>query len=163
MKNKNNNVSEKIYLAKETLEKYQKEYEYLVNVERPAVQLALKEARAQGDLSENAEYDAAREKQGIVEGRINELELILDRVEIIENDSTGLIGIGTTVTLKFLETNEIKNITIMGTHDVNPFEDKISNKSPLAIAIMGKKVGDVVEVDVQQKSNVEIITVMQQK
>ncbi|UUD36463.1 transcription elongation factor GreA [Mycoplasmopsis citelli] len=154
--------SEKIYLAKETLEKYKKEYEYLVNVERPAVQNALKEARAQGDLSENAEYDAARDRQGIVEGRINELETIIDRAEIIENANSASIGIGATVTLKFIETGEIKNITIMGTHDANPFEDKISNKSPLAVAIMGKKAGDAVEVDAQQKFNVEIISVTQQ-
>ncbi|VEU76117.1 transcription elongation factor GreA [Mycoplasmopsis columboralis] len=154
--------TEKIYLAKETLEKYKKEYEHLVNVERPAVQNALKEARAQGDLSENAEYDAARDRQGVVEGRINELESILDRAEIIENANSALIGIGATVTLKFIETGEIKNITIMGTHDANPFEDKISNKSPLAVSIMGKKTGDVVEVDAQQKFNVEIISVTQQ-
>ncbi|UUM19642.1 MULTISPECIES: transcription elongation factor GreA [unclassified Mycoplasma] len=154
--------SEKIYLAKETLEKYKKEYEQLVNVERPAVQNALKEARAQGDLSENAEYDAARDRQGLVEGRINELESILDRAEIIENAHSASIGIGATVTLKFLETGEIKKITIMGTHDANPFEDKISNKSPLAVAILGRKAGDAVEVDAQQKFNVEIMNVTQE-
>ncbi|WP_036464864.1 transcription elongation factor GreA [Mycoplasmopsis sturni] len=154
------NNNEKIFLSRETLEKYKKEYEQLVNFERPAVQQALKEARAQGDLSENAEYDAARDRQGAVEGRINELEQIIDRAEIIESDTTGVISIGSSVSIRFVDSGQIKTITIMGTHDANPFEDKISNKSPLATAILGRKAGEVVEVDAQQKFSVEILSVI---
>ncbi|QNM93379.1 transcription elongation factor GreA [Mycoplasma sp. Pen4] len=151
----------KIYLSSETLEKYKKEYEYLINVERPAVQAALKEARAQGDLSENAEYDAARDKQGAVEGRISELEQILDNAVIIGSSSTNVrtVGIGSTVEFKVLETGEVKTVTIMGTHDTNPFEGKISNKSPLAVAMLGSAEGDENEVDAIKKYNIKILSI----
>ncbi|MEA4134528.1 transcription elongation factor GreA [Mycoplasma sp. 2045] len=151
-----------VYLSQETYDRYKKEYEHLVNVERPAVQAALKEARAQGDLSENAEYDAARDRQGAVEGRISELEQILDNAKIIEakDESTqNTVGIGTTVQFVKKDTNQVKEVTIMGTHDTNPFENKISNKSPLAVAMMGHVAGDVVEVDAQTKYMIEILSV----
>ncbi|TNK83962.1 transcription elongation factor GreA [Mycoplasmopsis pullorum] len=155
------NISEnKIFLASETLEKYKKEYEHLVNVERPAVQEALKEARAQGDLSENAEYDAARERQSVVEGRIAELESIIDRAVLIEEtNSREKIGIGSTVTFKNDKTNEISTVTIMGSHDANPFENKISNESPLAEAMLGSSRGDIVEVEAPTKYTIEILDI----
>ncbi|APJ38530.1 transcription elongation factor GreA [Mycoplasmopsis pullorum] len=155
------NISEnKIFLASETLEKYKKEYEHLVNVERPAVQEALKEARAQGDLSENAEYDAARERQSVVEGRIAELESIIDRAVLIEEtNSREKVGIGSTVTFKNDKTNEISTVTIMGSHDANPFENKISNESPLAEAMLGSSRGDIVEVEAPTKYTIEILDI----
>ncbi|MFV8413978.1 transcription elongation factor GreA [Mycoplasma sp. Z355B] len=150
----------KVYLSQETLDKYKKEYEYLINVERPAVQAALKEARAQGDLSENAEYDAARDKQGAIEGRISELEQILDNAVLIEGNekhqSQEVVTIGSKVEFTVIATGERKSVTIMGVHDADPFDGKISNKSPLAVAMLGQKVGDIVEVDTATKYNVRI-------
>ncbi|VEU70838.1 transcription elongation factor GreA [Mycoplasmopsis glycophila] len=153
------NIDNKLYVSQETLEKYKKEYEHLVNIERPAVQAALKEARAQGDLSENAEYDAARDKQAAVEGRISELEKIIDRAVLIENTTQETVGIGTLVTFLNLETNETTKVSIMGTHDTNPFEGKISNKSPLAVAMLGHKKNDIVEVEAPKKYTVKILEV----
>lgn len=157
-----NQNDQKIYIALETLEKYKKEYENLVNVERPLVQEALKEARAQGDLSENAEYDVARDRQAMVESRISELESIIDRAVIIENNLKGKVGIGTTVTFKNLNDDEQVTVTIMGSHDANPFEGKISNESPLADALLDHKMGDVVEVDAPVKYSVQILKIEQQ-
>ncbi|TNK90827.1 transcription elongation factor GreA, partial [Mycoplasmopsis pullorum] len=128
--------------------------------ERPAVQEALKEARAQGDLSENAEYDAARERQSVVEGRIAELESIIDRAVLIEEtNSREKVGIGSTVTFKNDKTNEISTVTIMGSHDANPFENKISNESPLAEAMLGSSRGDIVEVEAPTKYTIEILDI----
>ncbi|WLP85624.1 transcription elongation factor GreA [Mycoplasma seminis] len=148
----------KIYLSQETLDKYKKEYEHLINVERPAVQAALKEARAQGDLSENAEYDAARDRQGVIEGRISELEQIIDNAVLIENNENNqqIVTIGSTVTFTVEATGETKTVKIMGVHDADPFEGKISNKSPLAVAMLGQRVGSVVEVDTAVKYNIRI-------
>ncbi|WP_036452902.1 transcription elongation factor GreA [Mycoplasma buteonis] len=156
MSNINDN---KLYLSQETLDKYKKEYEHLISVERPAVQAALKEARAQGDLSENAEYDAARDKQAAVEGRIAELEKIIDQAVLIENTNASSVGIGAHVTFLNLETNQEMSVSIMGTHDSNPFEGKISNKSPLAVAMLGHKPGDVVEVEAPKKFSIRIVDV----
>lgn len=159
-KGMNQGTQEKVFLAKETLEKYKKEYDKLVNIERPAVQNALKEARAQGDLSENAEYDAARDRQGIVESRISELESIIYHAVIIETVEEGKIGIGSTVTYKSLRDNKEHKVTIMGSHDANPFENKISNESPLAIAMMDRVKGDIIEVEAPEKYNIEIFEIV---
>ncbi|MBZ4195551.1 transcription elongation factor GreA [Mycoplasma tauri] len=152
---------EKVLLSQETLDRYKKEYHELVTVERPAVQAALKEARAQGDLSENAEYDAARDRQSEVEGRILELEHILERATVIQNDSINMkkAGIGATVKYLNMKTNEEKVVTIMGVHDSNPIENKISNESPVAQAIMEANIGDVVEVEVAQKYNIKVLDI----
>ncbi|MBU4690215.1 MULTISPECIES: transcription elongation factor GreA [Mycoplasma] len=157
-----NKKEEEIYLAQETLDKYKSEYHELVNVKRPEVQAALKEARAQGDLSENAEYDAAREMQGIVEARIRELEAIIERAVVITNDesrSSSKIGVGATVTYEKVDTKEIKTVTIMGIHDSDPLNGKISNESALALALADGKVGQIVEVDAITKYNIKIIDV----
>ncbi|WP_029608882.1 transcription elongation factor GreA [Mycoplasma simbae] len=153
---------DKIYLAQETLDKYNAEYQELVNVKRKEVQQALKEARAQGDLSENAEYDAARELQGAVEGRIRELEAILERAEVITNEDargTTKIGVGATVTYEKVDSGEIKKVTIMGVHDSDPLNNKISNESALAVALADAKIGQIVEVDVASKYSIKIIDV----
>ncbi|ADN69002.1 transcription elongation factor GreA [Mycoplasmopsis fermentans] len=154
---------EKIILAKETLEKYQAEYEHLIKVERPEIQAALKEARAQGDLSENAEYDAARDRQGIVEARIVELEGILANAEVIETNQNkkGKLkaGIGATVKYLNLKTNKEITVKIMGIHDSNPMEGNISNESPVAQAIMEGDEGATVEVDVPNKYSIKILSI----
>ncbi|MGV2393295.1 UNVERIFIED_CONTAM: transcription elongation factor GreA [Campylobacter lari] len=151
-----------IYLSQDTLDKYKEEYNNLINVERPAVQAALKEARAQGDLSENAEYDAARDKQSIVEGRILELEAILEKAIVIDKQvaqANSKAGIGATVTYLNLKTDEVKTVTIMGVHDSNPLENKISNESPVAQAIMEAEIGEEIEVEVPNKYSIRVISI----
>lgn len=115
---------EKIFLSQETLDKYKKEYEKLVKVDRVEIQNALKEARAQGDLSENAEYDVARDKQAVVEARILELEGILDKAQLIKHKDENTISIGSKVTFLDLSTNKEDEVTIMGIHDADPFNKK---------------------------------------
>lgn len=150
---------EKIFLSQETLDKYKKEYEKLVKVDRVEIQNALKEARAQGDLSENAEYDVARDKQAIVEARILELEGILDKAQLIKHKDENTISIGSKVTFLDLSTNKEDEVTIMGIHDADPFNKKISDYSPLATAMMSKKEGDTVEVEGLEKYEIKIISV----
>lgn len=150
---------EKIFLSQETLDKYKKEYEKLVKVDRVEIQNALKEARAQGDLSENAEYDVARDKQAVVEARILELEGILDKAQLIKHKDENTISIGSKITFLDLSTNKEDEVTIMGIHDADPFNKKISNYSPLATAMMSKKEGDTVEVEGLEKYEIKIISV----
>ena len=142
-------------MSKEDLEltidgkaKLEAELDELINVRRPENVEALKEARALGDLSENAEYDAARNEQAIIESRIKELEKILENATIISADKiTGNeVSIGTVVTLEFIEDDETEVYTLVGTKEADVFNNKISTKSPIAMAIMGKKVGDVATV-----------------
>ncbi|WP_027334833.1 transcription elongation factor GreA [Mycoplasmopsis felifaucium] len=156
-------IKEKMYISQETLDKYKEEYKKLIEVERPAVQAALKEARAQGDLSENAEYDAARDRQSEVEGRILELESIIERSLVIPSATTSKsnerASIGATVTYLNLATNTTNVVTIMGVHDSDPLNNKISNESPVAKAIMDTKVGSTVEVDAPQKYSIKILQV----
>ena len=139
-------MSNKYYLTQEGLEELKKELTYLKTEKRPAVINALKEARALGDLSENAEYDAARAEQGEVEGRIAQLEVMIDKAEFIEQKSTDKVSIGSSVNLEFLDDHEVETYTIVGTSEVDPFANKISNESPIAKAILNSKVGDVATV-----------------
>ena len=124
-----------IYLTEEGLKELKEELEHLKTVKRPEVIQSLKEARALGDLSENAEYDAARNEQAVVEGRIKELEQMINNVEIINIETNGKISLGSTVKL------------IVGSQEADPFNNKISNESPLAIALFNHKKDDIVTVD----------------
>ena len=135
------------YLTESGLEELKKELDYLKVTKRPEVIQALKEARALGDLSENAEYDAARAEQAEVEGRIAQLEVMIEKAVIIEQNDTDKVSIGTTVTIKYLDEDEEESYTIVGTSEVDPFANKISNESPIAKAIMGKKVNETVLVE----------------
>ncbi|MCU4117114.1 transcription elongation factor GreA [Mycoplasma zalophi] len=152
------NNTEKIYLTQQSLEEYKKELEYLQNVVRPQVIEEIRDARSQGDLSENAEYDAAREKQGQIEARITEIQHILDNYQIIDESSVkSVVQIGSTVTFQMKNDKSIeKTLQIVGSLEANPFEQKISNNSPLAKALLGHKVGDDVEVDVDKKYEIII-------
>ena len=142
MKNK------KIYLTQEGFEELKSELDQLINVKRPANIQAIKEARALGDLSENADYDAAKNDQAEIEGRIKKIEKMLENVEIIEKADLGVVGLGNTVSIRYVddddETDEYK---IVGSQEADPFQSKISNESPIAKAIMNKKVGDIVDVE----------------
>ena len=155
---------EKVYLTDEGFLELETELNELKNVKRPAVIKALKEARALGDLSENADYDAARSEQAQVEGRIQELEKIMENVEIIEKGNTDAVGLGTTVKVKYIDEDdddEIEEYRIVGSKEADPSNNKISNASPLAQAIMNAKVGDVCSVESPNGTyDVEIVEIM---
>ena len=119
----------------------------LKSVDRPRIIEAIKEARAQGDLSENADYDAARDEQAKIEARIQELEYMLEHAKIIEKVSGDTVSVGTTVTLQYIDDEDEEVYSIVGALEADPFENKISNESPIGKAIMDRKVGDIISVD----------------
>ena len=140
-------TDKKIYVTREGLEELKSELDYLINVRRPENITAIKEARALGDLSENADYDAARNEQAELEGRIKKLEKMLENVEIIEKIETDKVSIGSTVSIKYVDDDDTDEYKIVGSQESDPFMSKISNESPIAKAILNKKVGDIVEVE----------------
>lgn len=129
--------------------KLQEEREYLVTVRRKEVAQKLKEARSFGDLSENAEYDEAKNEQAILESRINELEILIANATVVEDDEVSVheIGVGSFVKLKDLEFDEIESLQIVGSTESDPDNGKISDESPIGKAALKKKVGDVFEVE----------------
>ncbi len=141
--------NDKVYLTDQGYLELETELNELKNVKRPAVIKALKEARALGDLSENADYDAARSEQAQVEGRIQELEKILENAHIIEKESTDSVCLGSTVKIKYIDDDddELEEYLIVGSKEADPSNNKISNESPLAKAIMNAKAGDVCSVE----------------
>ncbi|MEO1949613.1 transcription elongation factor GreA [Thioclava sediminum] len=123
------------------------ELKKLKSEERPAIIAAIAEARELGDLSENAEYHSAREKQGFIEGRIKELEGLLGRAEVIDpSKMTGAVKFGATVTIVDEDTDEEKTYQIVGEPEADLEKGKLNMKSPLARALIGKDEGDSVEV-----------------
>ena len=142
MKNKNT-----VYLTQEGLDNLKKELDDLINVRRPENVQAIKEARALGDLSENAEYDAARNEQAVIEARIKQLEKMLENVSIITDVGTDTVSIGNTVSIKYVDDDEEDEYKIVGSQEADPFESKISNESPIAQALFDHKVGDIVTVE----------------
>ena len=137
----------KTLLTEEGLKELQDELDELINVKRPANLKAIKEARALGDLSENADYDAAKNDQAELEGRIKKIEKMLENYEIIEKSSNDVVGLGSTVNIKYIDDDEEDEYKIVGSQEADPFMSKISNESPIAKAILNKKVGDIVEVE----------------
>ena len=136
-----------IYLTREGYEEMKKELDYLINVKRPENIEAIKEARALGDLSENADYDAARNEQAELEAKIKKLEIILDNVTIIDEISTDKISVGNTVKIAYADDpDDQEEYKIVGSQEADPFESKISNESPIAQALLNHKVGDIVAV-----------------
>jgi len=136
------------FLTSEGYLELETELNYLKTDKRNEVLNTLKEARALGDLSENAEYDNARDEQGKLEARIKEIEFILEHASIIEDEATesGVVSIGSTVSLQYDGDDEVEEYRIVGSQEADPFNNKISNESPIASAILNKKVGSVVEV-----------------
>lgn len=153
-------MSEKVYVTQEGLEELKREQENLIHVVRQEVIEDLRAARAQGDLSENADYDAARDRQAQVEARIKQLEIMLKNVEIIE-EGTGkaVVKLGSTVTVLDLSENETATYTIVGSVEADPINGKLSNVTPLAMAILDKKVGSTVEVQVDEPYKVKIVEI----
>lgn len=135
--------TKEIYLTEEGLNELKKELEYLKMERRPEIIESLKEARALGDLSENAEYDAARSAQSEVEGRISELEIMIDRAVVIKDVDKNKVSIGSTVKIEYIDDSEEEVYSIVGTSEADPFQNKISNESPIAKAIIGLKVGEI--------------------
>ncbi len=138
-----------IPITKRGAELLKEELHRLKHVERPAVIIAISEARAQGDLSENAEYDAAKEKQGFIEGRIQELEGKLSAAQIIDPaalDVSGRVVFGATVDLEDLEDGTKLTYQIVGDDEADIAANKISISSPIARALISKEEGDVAEV-----------------
>lgn len=144
-------ATKKRLLTYEGLRKLEEELENLKVVKRKEVAQKIKEAREQGDLSENAEYDAAKDEQRDIEARIEELENILKNAEVVVEDEVDFdkINVGCTVKVFDVEFDEEMEFKIVGSTEANSLQGKISNESPVGHALIGKKVGDVVEVETQ--------------
>ena len=143
-------MSKVIYLTEEGLMKLRSEVEHLKSVERPAISRMIAEARDKGDLSENAEYDAAKEAQGMLEPRISKLEDTIANARIIDESKidTDKVQILNKVKIKNLKTNAELVYTLVAESEANLKEGKLSIATPIAKALIGKKVGDEVEVQV---------------
>src|SRR5579862_6977561 len=139
--------AKKIYLTKKGFEDLKKEYDEIVNKRRPEVVERLSAAREMGDLSENAEYTAAREELAFIDGRIEELEELLKQAELIADGhhATQAVEMGSQVVIKIGAKNE--TFTVVGEWEADPTEKKISHESPLGKALLGKTVGDEIEVE----------------
>ena len=143
-------MSEELLLTQEGYDKLEAERDYLVSVRRKEVSERLKEAISYGDLSENAEYDAAKNEQAELEERIHKLEMMMKTAKIINEDeiSGDQVNVGLTVTVTQEESGEVMQFVIVGSTEADPFAEpaKISNESMIGRNLLGKKVGDVVEV-----------------
>ncbi|KFZ42012.1 transcription elongation factor GreA [Anoxybacillus sp. LAT_35] len=135
-------------MTKAGKEKLEQELEYLKTVKRKEVVERIQIARSFGDLSENSEYDAAKDEQAFVESRIQMLENMIRNAKIIEEDleSTDIVSLGRTVTFVELPDGEEESYTIVGSAEADPFEGKISNDSPIAKSLIGRRVGEEVTV-----------------
>lgn len=155
-------IVEKKQISAEGLKKYEDELNDLKGRRRTEVAEKIKEAREQGDLSENAEYDAAKDEQREIEERICEIEEFLKNVEVVEKSDLkrGVIGIGSTVKLLDIKEKEEIEYQIVGATEADSLKGKISNESPLGKALIDKKKGDVVEIPLARgKLKVEILKV----
>lgn len=142
------NEGKKIILTHEGLSNLEQELQELKVVRRKDVAAKIKEARGQGDLSENAEYDAAKEEQAEIEARIITIENMLRNAEVIDSGNvTDTVSIGNTIKIFDNEFEEELEYTIVGSAEADPLNGKISNESPLGASIIGHKVGDTVQVD----------------
>ncbi len=138
----------KIPITKQGMDKIKAELKILMSVERPQIQKAIAEARAHGDLSENAEYHAAKERQGFIEGRIQDITAKMPKFQVVEpaRHNSDYIAFGATVTMQNLTTEEQLVYQIVGPDETNPEQRKISYLSPIAKALIGKGEGDVVKI-----------------
>ena len=159
--------NDKFYVTQEGYNELVREHEDLVQNVRQQVIVELQEARAQGDLSENADYDAAREHQAQVEARIRELETMIKNAEIIEESDgkrkkskNAVVKLGSIVTLEDLSDHTQNTFSIVGSIEADPLNGKLSNNTPLAEAILDHKVGEVITVSrVDEPYDVKILTI----
>jgi transcription elongation factor GreA len=141
-------MAEQAYLTPEGAEDLRRELDQLINVRRPALAQKLKEAVAQGDLRENADYHDAKEQQAFIEGRIQYLENVLRSAVVVSNDGqSDEVGIGSEVTIREEGEDEDEIYIIVGAAEANPREGKISQRSPIGSALMGHRKGDTVRVE----------------
>ena len=150
------------YMSKEGYDKLLKEIAHLESVERPRIINAISEARDKGDLSENAEYDSAKEAQGLLEAKISQLKATLLNVRIIDESliSTDSVQILSKVTIRNTKTNQQMTYTLVSEAEANLREGKISINTPIAKGLLGKKVGEVAEITIPQgKISLEIINI----
>jgi len=138
----------RIPMTQQAYKRLAEELEHLKKHDRPAIILEISTARAQGDISENAEYHAAKERQGMLEDRIKSIEDKIARSEIVVNDpsSSSRIIFGAVVSVKNLGTKKVMEYTLVGSEDVDVMQNRISCASPIGQGLLGKKTGDVVEV-----------------
>lgn len=142
------NDKDVVYVTKEGLEKMQDELDHLIKVKRPELSERLRSAISQGDLSENADYDYAKQEQAFLEGRIQELEDALRRAQIIDDGGPGdKVRVGSTVTIVADGQDEEETYRIVGAHEADPANGYISNESPIGRALLGSKPGQVVTVE----------------
>ncbi|MBV7276380.1 transcription elongation factor GreA [Clostridium thailandense] len=144
-------MSEKKYvMTYEGVKKLEDELEYLKTVKRKEITEKIKVALSFGDLSENAEYDEAKNEQAFVEGRIAQLENMLKNATIVDESEipTDIVSIGSIVKVKDYEFDEEVEYTIVGSAEADPLNNKISNESPVGSGLVGKKVGDIVEIQI---------------
>ena len=137
-----------VILTKEGKEKLEKELQELKTVRRKEVADRIKQAIYFGDISENSEYDDAKNEQAFIEGRIQELDMMLRNVQIIDEEITqaDVISIGSTVSVRDIELDELETYRIVGTVEADPMQNKISNESPVGASLLGKRAGDIVNV-----------------
>ena len=142
--------------TQEGFRKLQEEYEYLTKVRMEEIKVAIAEARSFGDLSENAEYDEAKNEQTKCFTRIKELEQLIQNAIVVEDSEVdnGVIGLGMSV--KITRDGKECEYKIVGSNEADPFENKISDRSPIGAALIGKKVGDVVYATTNKNKNIEI-------
>ena len=140
-------VDKPTLLTPEGKQKLEQELFYLKETKRPQVAERIRQAKEEGDLRENAEYDDAKLEQGFVEGRIRELEYLLKNVQIIEHNGGGVVGIGSTVTIREQGTDDDETYTVVGATEASPTNGRISNESPLGRSLLGKKKGNTVRVN----------------
>ncbi len=153
-------TDQKEYLTKEKLEELKVELDHLKKVKRREVADMLEYAKSMGDLSENAEYQEAREKQAEVEERVSKLENILKNAVIMHAHHGGAISIGSTVVVKRQGDKETKTYQVVGSEEADILKGKISNNSPIGVAIMGKKKGDKFDINTPKgKVSYEIVEI----
>ena len=142
-------MAKRVLLTSEGLKKLQDELDNLKNVRRKENTEALKVAKSFGDLSENSEYDEAKNEQAEIEARISEIENMLKNIEIIDEDgiATDVVSIGTKVSVKDLDDGEIMEYLIVGSTEADPMKGKISDESPVGTALLGHKIGEIVVVE----------------
>ena len=142
-----------------------KEQDHLIHVEKPQVINDLALARSQGDLSENADYDAARDHQARLEARVSEISNILNNCEIVATHEGDTIGIGSTVSFKDLNSGDVITVRVMGNTGADPFAEPvcISNDSPLGKALIGHNTGDTIRIETERPYEIKITSIEQSK